>query len=126
MFARIPAGRIGRRGDREIVHVPNVYVLFLAPSRRPETYFLAGGLDCKPWTSMTRRVLEKNCAENVCTDFLVPSNADLVVFLNYQSSLFTPEILLGNFLQSLAMCPLKAACYCSSSIGMTTRETDIL
>ena len=26
-----PAGRIGDRGDREIVYVPNVYVPFLAP-----------------------------------------------------------------------------------------------
>ena len=29
-----PAGRIGDRGDREIVCVPNVYVPFLAPSLR--------------------------------------------------------------------------------------------
>ena len=27
-----PAGRIGDRGDREIVYVPNVYVPFPAPS----------------------------------------------------------------------------------------------
>ena len=28
---RFPAGRIGDRGDREIVYVPNVYVPFLVP-----------------------------------------------------------------------------------------------
>ena len=28
-----PAGRIGDRGDREIVYVPNVYVPFPAPSK---------------------------------------------------------------------------------------------
>ena len=39
---RFPAGRIGDRGDREIVHVPNVYVPFLAPKARPgsaKTFF---------------------------------------------------------------------------------------
>ena len=30
-----PAGRIGDRGDREIVHVPNVYVPFPAPKKIP-------------------------------------------------------------------------------------------
>ena len=28
-----PAGRIGDRGDREFVYVPNVYVPFLAPRK---------------------------------------------------------------------------------------------
>ena len=31
-----PAGRIGDRGDREIAYVPNVYVPFPAPKKRPE------------------------------------------------------------------------------------------
>ena len=30
-----PAGRIGDRGDREIVYVPNVYVPFPAPNSKP-------------------------------------------------------------------------------------------
>ena len=30
-----PAGRIGDRGDREIVYVPNVYVPFPAPRKKP-------------------------------------------------------------------------------------------
>ena len=35
-----PAGRIGDRGDREIVYVPNVYVPFPAP-RKPPVYLLS-------------------------------------------------------------------------------------
>ena len=34
-----PAGRIGDRGDREIVYVPNVYVPFLAPKLLPVLIF---------------------------------------------------------------------------------------
>ena len=34
-----PAGRIGDRGDREIVDVPNVYVPFPAPKKRTKEKF---------------------------------------------------------------------------------------
>ena len=34
-----PAGRIGDRGDRDIVYVPNVYVPFLAPNSWLRVFF---------------------------------------------------------------------------------------
>ena len=43
----LPAGRIGDRGDREIVYVPNVYVPFPAPILRTRDRSLAIGLEAK-------------------------------------------------------------------------------
>ena len=40
--SRCPAGRIGDRGDREIVHVPNLYVPFLVPTSNLEGQYHHG------------------------------------------------------------------------------------
>ena len=41
-----PAGRIGDRGDREIVYVPNVYVPFPAPINFPQITVTVTVLKC--------------------------------------------------------------------------------
>ena len=42
-----PAGRIGDRGDREIVYVPNVYVPFPAPTELASVSFREIDSDCR-------------------------------------------------------------------------------
>ena len=69
-----PAGRIGDRGDREIVYVPNVYVPFPAPRKNNVAGTLAG---CPRDTSPSSGLSEIYVISFLCgkgTAFSAPYN----------------------------------------------------